>query len=47
MRLARAEEGGPVFDVAGGFLGISTLGPHGSAIIRDWSSRLAPAEGDE
>jgi S1-C subfamily serine protease len=32
MRLARAEEGGPVFDVAGGFLGISTLGPHGQVL---------------
>jgi len=33
MRLARAEEGGPVFDVAGGFLGISTLGPHGQVLV--------------
>jgi S1-C subfamily serine protease len=33
MRLAPAEEGGPVFDVAGGLLGISTLGPRGQVLV--------------
>ena len=27
LRLARKEEGGPVFDVAGGFIGMTTFGP--------------------
>jgi S1-C subfamily serine protease len=31
-RLARREEGGPVFDATGGYLGISTFGPRGQVI---------------
>ena len=31
-RLARREEGGPVFDATGGILGISTFGPRGQVI---------------
>jgi len=33
MRLARAEEGGPVFDSVGALLGISTLGPRGQVLV--------------
>jgi S1-C subfamily serine protease len=33
LRLARREEGGPVFDAAGGWLGISTFGPRGQVIV--------------
>jgi S1-C subfamily serine protease len=33
MQLASREEGGPVFDAAGGCLGISTFGPHGRVIV--------------
>jgi S1-C subfamily serine protease len=33
MRLALAEEGGPVFDTAGALLGISTLGPRGQVLV--------------
>ena len=32
LRLARREEGGPVFDAAGGCLGMSTFGPRGQVI---------------
>jgi S1-C subfamily serine protease len=32
LRLARREEGGPVFDAAGAFLGMSTFGPRGQVI---------------
>jgi S1-C subfamily serine protease len=32
LRLARCEEGGPVFDVAGACLGMSTFGPRGQVI---------------
>lgn len=31
--LARGEEGGPVFDAAGGLLGMSTAGPRGRALV--------------
>jgi S1-C subfamily serine protease len=31
-RLARREEGGPVFDTTGGYLGMSTFGPRGQVI---------------
>ncbi len=33
VRLARAEEGGPVFTAAGTFLGISTFGPRARALV--------------
>jgi S1-C subfamily serine protease len=33
MQLAAREEGGPVFDAAGGCLGMSTFGPHGQVIV--------------
>jgi S1-C subfamily serine protease len=33
IRLAYREEGGPVFDAAGGCLGMSTFGPHGQVIV--------------
>ena len=33
MRLAPAEEGGPVFDVEGGRLGITTFGPRGRVLV--------------
>lgn len=33
MRLTHYEEGGPVFDTAGGLLGMSTLGPRGSVLV--------------
>ncbi len=32
LRLNGKEEGGPVFDAAGGFLGFSTFGPHGRVL---------------
>jgi S1-C subfamily serine protease len=32
IRLSRAEEGGPVFDMSGGFIGMSTFGPYRSVI---------------
>ena len=32
IRLGRAEEGGPVFDMTGGFVGMSTFGPYGRVI---------------
>ena len=33
LRLAHREEGGPVFDAAGGTLGMSTFGPRGQVIV--------------
>lgn len=33
MQLAQREEGGPVFDAAGGCLGMSTFGPRGRVIV--------------
>jgi S1-C subfamily serine protease len=33
LRLARKEEGGPVFDVAGGFIGMTTFGPRGQVLV--------------
>ena len=33
LRLARAEEGGPVFSAAGAFLGMSTLGPRARVLV--------------
>ena len=33
LRLARKEEGGPVFDVAGGFIGMMTFGPRGQVLV--------------
>jgi S1-C subfamily serine protease len=33
VRLASREEGGPVFDVAGAYLGMSTFGPRGQVIV--------------
>ncbi len=33
VRLARREEGGPVFDATGGTLGMSTFGPRGQVIV--------------
>src|SRR6266849_3478437 len=33
LRLARREEGGPVFDAAGAYLGMSTFGPRGQVIV--------------
>ncbi len=33
LRLARREEGGPVFDAAGACLGMSTFGPRGEVIV--------------
>jgi S1-C subfamily serine protease len=33
MQLAAREEGGPVFDTAGGLLGMSTFGPRGQVIV--------------
>ncbi len=33
IELGRSEEGGPVFDPAGGFLGMSTFGPHRQVLV--------------
>jgi len=33
LRLGRREEGGPVFDAAGGLIGMSTFGPRGQVIV--------------
>ena len=33
LDLARREEGGPVFDAAGGLLGLSTFGPRGQVLV--------------
>ena len=33
VRLARSEEGGPIFDAAGSCIGMSTFGPHGQVLV--------------
>jgi S1-C subfamily serine protease len=33
INLSRSEEGGPIFDAAGGFLGMSTFGPRGQVLV--------------
>lgn len=33
IEVARSEEGGPVFDAEGGFLGMSTFGPHRQVLV--------------
>jgi S1-C subfamily serine protease len=33
IRLDRKEEGGPVFDVGGGFIGMTTFGPHRHVLV--------------
>ena len=45
LRLAASEEGGPVFDAAGGWLGMTTFGPRGQilAIPAATVERIAPA----
>ena len=45
MRLAGSEEGGPVFDAAGGWLGMSTFGPRGQILVIPAATmeRIAPA----
>jgi S1-C subfamily serine protease len=45
LRLARSEEGGPVFGAAGMFLGISTFGPRGRALVIPCTTleRIVPA----
>jgi S1-C subfamily serine protease len=44
VRLARREEGGPVFDAAGACLGMSTFGPRGQVIVIPTATiqRIAP-----
>ena len=44
VRLARREEGGPVFDAAGACLGMSTFGPRGQVIVIPTATieRVAP-----
>jgi S1-C subfamily serine protease len=44
LGLARREEGGPVFDAAGGYLGMSTFGPRGQVIVIPTATieRIAP-----
>ena len=45
IRLAASEEGGPVFDVAGGWLGMTTFGPRGQILVIPAATveRVAPA----
>jgi S1-C subfamily serine protease len=45
IRLAASEEGGPVFDAAGGWLGMSTFGPRGQILVIPAATveRIAPA----
>ena len=45
LRLARAEEGGPVLDAAGGRLGITTFGPRGKVLVIPAATieRIVPA----
>ncbi|HXS22509.1 MAG TPA: S1C family serine protease [Steroidobacteraceae bacterium] len=45
LRLAVSEEGGPVFDAAGGWLGMTTFGPHGQILVIPAATveRIAPA----
>jgi S1-C subfamily serine protease len=44
IQLASREEGGPVFDAAGGLLGISTFGPRGQVIVIPYATlaRVVP-----
>lgn len=44
IRLSRREEGGPVFDARGGFLGMSTFGPRGQVLVipSETLSRIVP-----
>jgi len=45
LRLARAEEGGPVLDAAGGRLGITTFGPRAKVLVIPAATieRIVPA----
>ncbi|HEY6515796.1 MAG TPA: S1C family serine protease [Steroidobacteraceae bacterium] len=45
IRLAASEEGGPAFDVAGGWLGMTTFGPRGQILVIPGTTvdRIAPA----
>jgi S1-C subfamily serine protease len=45
LRLAASEEGGPVFDMAGGWLGMTTFGPRGQILVIPAATveRVAPA----
>lgn len=45
VRLAASEEGGPVFDAAGGWLGMTTFGPRGQVLVIPAATveRIAPA----
>lgn len=45
LRLAASEEGGPVFDTAGGWLGMTTFGPRGQVLVipTETVERIAPA----
>ena len=45
VRLAASEEGGPVFDAAGGWLGMTTFGPRGQILVIPAATveRIAPA----
>jgi S1-C subfamily serine protease len=45
IRLAASEEGGPVFDAAGGWLGMTTFGPRGQVLVIPAATveRIAPA----
>ena len=45
IRLAASEEGGPAFDVAGGWLGMTTFGPRGQILVIPAATvdRIAPA----
>jgi len=44
IRLAASEEGGPVFDAAGGWLGMTTFGPRGQVLVIPAATleRIAP-----
>jgi S1-C subfamily serine protease len=45
VRLAGSEEGGPAFDAAGGWLGMTTFGPRGQVLVIPAATvdRVAPA----
>ncbi|MGH8199097.1 MAG: S1C family serine protease [Steroidobacteraceae bacterium] len=45
IRLAASEEGGPAFDAAGGWLGMTTFGPRGQILVIPGATveRIAPA----
>ncbi|HVS77965.1 MAG TPA: S1C family serine protease [Steroidobacteraceae bacterium] len=45
MRLAASEEGGPAFDMAGGWLGMTTFGPRGQILVIPAATveRIAPS----